>query len=331
MAIVTAQQILDYYEKYRTVEVTFTKEVIQATGLIPNQTLLKSLGDFWPCVPYSASMAGAKVIANLNARFFEAMRTTNNLISLRLSFRLQDKPDPLSLFITTRAAGFNRYSKDNPDVYFLNLAFSQKPPDDFIYIVGRLLDANLNATKRREERIIITADTIRGLGLKAKETRAAVGKEARACILRDISFSGVKILMLGASKVMEGQPARVAIAFEDEEKPFIMAGTVVRFEGVQGRTDIGALAVKFDEAQIPIQYKVHLNAHVKRTRMADIGAVGEAQAPQKPRKAPAGAAHKPEAQGASESTDQEAAEPAPEPASLPEDDLPAPDEGGTGG
>jgi hypothetical protein len=110
MAIVTAQQILDYYEKYRTVEVTFTKEVIQATGLIPNQNLLKSLGDFWPCVPYSASMAGAKVIANLNSKFFEAMRSANNLLSLRLSFRLPDKPGPLSLFITTHAAGFNRYS-----------------------------------------------------------------------------------------------------------------------------------------------------------------------------------------------------------------------------
>ncbi len=278
MAIITAQQILDYYDKYRAVEVTFTKEVIQATGLVANQNLLKSLGDFWPCVPYSASMAGAKVIANLNARFFEAMRTTNNLISLRLSFRLQDRPDPVTLFITTRAAGFNRYSKENPDVYFLNLTYSQKPPDDFIYIVGRLLDANLNATQRKEERIIVNADTARSLGLRAKETKVAIGDQTRGCIIRDISFSGVKVLLLGANPEMVGKTARIAVAFEEEEAPFVLDGGVVRFEGVQGRKDIGAIAIKFDEARVPIQYKVRINAFAKRVRLADVAAADTAPA-----------------------------------------------------
>ena len=290
MAIVTAQQILDYHEKYRTVEVTFTKEVIQATGLIPNQNLLKSLGDFWPCVPYSASMEGAKVIANLNSRFFETMRSADSFLSLRLSFRLPDKPDPLSLFLSTRAAGYNRYSKDNPDVYFLNLTYSQKPPDDFIYIVGRLLDANLNAAKRKEERIIIGADTLRGLGLKAKETRVVVGSETRACIIRDISFSGTKVLMLGAAQEMVGQQARIAFAFDEEKAPFVMEGSVVRFEAVQGRADIGALAVRYDEARIPMQYKLRINAYLTHVRIADITAAGAGQKPdRRPPEAPADA------------------------------------------
>jgi hypothetical protein len=218
------------------------------------------------------------------------MRATNNLLSLRLSFRLPDKLDPLSLFITTRATGFNRYSKDNPDVYFLNLAYSQKPPDDFIHILGRLLDANLNAANRKEERIVITAETLRGLGLKAKETRVAIGTETRACIIRDISFSGVKILVLGATAEMVGQPARVAIAFDEEQAPFILAGSVVRHEAVQGRGDIGALAVKYDEARIPIQYKVRINSFIKHVRITDVAAAAATvpakatpRAPVKPR------------------------------------------------
>lgn len=287
MAIVTAQQILDYHERYRSVEVTFTKEVIQATGLIPNQNLIKSLGDFWPCVPYSASMEGAKVIANLNSRFFETMRSSGNILSLRLSFRLPDKLDPLSLFITTRAAGYNRYAKDNPDVYFLNLVYSQKPPDDLIYIVGRLLDANLNAAKRKEERIVITPETQRGLGLKAKEARATVASETRACIIRDISFSGVKVLMLGAAPDMVGQPARIALSFEDEGVPLLMVGSVVRFEAVQGRADIGALAIRHDEDRIPMQYKLRINTYISRVRIADVTSGGaSAAAPAGPRKKP---------------------------------------------
>jgi hypothetical protein len=272
MAIVTAQQLLDYYEKYRTVEVTVTKEVIQATGLIANQNLLKSVGEFWPCVPYATSMEGAKVIANLNDRFFEAMKSKHNLLSLRLSFRLPDKPDPLSLFIAARAAGYNRYSRDNPDVYFLSIYYSQKPPDDFIYIFGRLLDANINAAKRKEERIIITADTQRGVGLTAKETRIAIGQETRACIVRDLSFSGAKVLMLGATKDLVGKPVRLALSFGDEKAPFVLAGSVVRFEAVQGREDIGAVAIRYDEARIPIPYKLRINAYLKHTRLADLGA-----------------------------------------------------------
>jgi hypothetical protein len=159
-------------------------------------------------------------------------------------------------------------------VYFLNLAYSQKPPDDFINIIGRLLDANLNAAKRKEERIVLTPETIRGLGLKAKETRVAIGTETRACIVRDISFSGVKILMLGANQSMSGQPARIAIAFEEEEKPFILAGAVARFEPVQGRPDIGALAIRYDDAKVPIQYKVRINGYEKRWRLAEVAAVG---------------------------------------------------------
>ncbi|MFP4618942.1 MAG: PilZN3 domain-containing protein, partial [Spirochaetaceae bacterium] len=41
MPILTNQQISNYYEQYRDVEVTFTKEVIRATGLLTKMIYLK--------------------------------------------------------------------------------------------------------------------------------------------------------------------------------------------------------------------------------------------------------------------------------------------------
>ncbi len=267
MAIVTSQQINDYFDTYRDVEVTHTKEVIKATGLMPKQIMLKSLGDFWPCVPYSSSMVAAKVIANLKAEFFETIRHANNLVALRLSFQLPDKIDPLSFFISSRVEGVNKYSEDHPDVYFLTLRFAQKPPDDFIEIFGRLLDANLNAAKRKEERIVVTPESLRGLGLRTKETAIALDNTPRKCIIRDISFSGAKVLLLGEGKEFQGMKARLALAFEDEENRFIIPGDIVRCDGVEGREEICVLAMHFDEAQVPIRYKMKINSYLTSTKL----------------------------------------------------------------
>lgn len=267
MAIVTSQQISDYFETYKDVEITYTRDVIRATGLLTKQIMLKSLGDFWPCVPYSSSMVQARVIAGLNSGFFETIKHANNLVALRLSFEHPGKANPLSFFISSRVLGFNKYSQDHPDVYFLQLQYTQKPPDDFIEIFGRLLDANLNAAKRKEERIIITPESLRGLGLRAKETAVAVDNVPRRCIIRDISFSGAKVLLIGQGSDLVNKKARIALAFDDEQSRFIISGTVIRYEAVEGRDEISAVAMHFDEAAVPIRYKMKINNYLTATRI----------------------------------------------------------------
>ncbi|MDR2029699.1 MAG: pilus assembly protein PilZ, partial [Treponema sp.] len=65
--MVTSQKITTYYERYKAIDVTFTKEIIQVTGLITQQVYLKCVGDFWPCVVYSSSFQWAKVVANIKS------------------------------------------------------------------------------------------------------------------------------------------------------------------------------------------------------------------------------------------------------------------------
>lgn len=266
MSIITSQEIIRYYEQYKDIEVTFNKHVIQATGLITKQVFLKCLGQQWPCIIYSSSMASAKVIASLKSTHFETIKKAHNLVNLRFSFKLSDKTEPLSFFVSTKTSGFNRYNKDNPDIYFVTLTFTQRPTDDLIEMLGKLLEANVNAKKRKDKRILITPESIRKLSLKGKEAYIYVGSIPRKCIIRDLSFSGAKVLLFGIAKFLINKKALLRINFEDIKQPIEIEGEIIRFEPVEGRKDIAAIAIHFDEDKVPIEYKMRLNDYLKHTR-----------------------------------------------------------------
>ena len=94
MALLTSQQIARYYELFSTINVTFTKDVINGLGLIPKQIYLKCLGGQWPSIIYSTSMVGAKIVASVSTELFEKIRDANNLVSLRFCFQGENKKGP---------------------------------------------------------------------------------------------------------------------------------------------------------------------------------------------------------------------------------------------
>ena len=126
MGVATSQQIAKYFERYRSIDVTFTKEVIKATGLVTQQVYLKCLGETWPCVVYSTSFESAKVIVNAKSGLHGKIQQANNLVSLRFSFRISDKTDPLMFFVSARAAGAAPYG-GSQDVAMLTIQFTQRP------------------------------------------------------------------------------------------------------------------------------------------------------------------------------------------------------------
>jgi hypothetical protein len=140
MSIVTSQQLARYFEQYRATEITFNKEVIDATGLLTRNVYLKVADQQWPCIIYACSLTGAKVIASVKNAFFNSLRQSNSHVSLRCCFRLPDKTDPISFFVPSHAAGFTPYNPQNPDVQIIGLEFTQRPPDDLILILGTLLE-----------------------------------------------------------------------------------------------------------------------------------------------------------------------------------------------
>jgi hypothetical protein len=258
MSVLTQQKIASYYDRYKGIDVTFTKEIIQVTGLMTQQVLLKCVGDFWPCVVYSSSFQGAKVVANVKSGITEKLQQANNSVSLRLCFRNSESGTPLTFFVTARVVGYNAYG-GSADTALFNLQFTQRPPDDLIEIMGRVLDANINSSKRKDERVLLTADSIRKLKILSKDTAAFIQGVPRRCILRDISFSGAKIIMMGVAKFLVDQDTSLRLDFEDPRESFLVRGKFLRAETVEGRKDLLALVVVFDEVMVPMGYKVRLN------------------------------------------------------------------------
>jgi hypothetical protein len=125
--------------------------------------------------------------------------------------------------------------------------------------MGRLLDANFNAVKRREERIVINAETQRKMGILSNESAVFIQGVPRRCILRDISFSGAKLIMMGIVKFLEGKEASLRLDFEDPRESFLIKGKFVRVENVESRKDLLALVLDFDESIVPMGYKVRVS------------------------------------------------------------------------
>ena len=113
MAVLTSQQLAHYYDTYTTIDVTFTKPVAQATGLQSQDVFLRCLGQQLPCIVYSSSMVGAKVIASLSQAQFERLREAKNLVALRFCIKDPDKPHPLSFFVAARVTGYNPYGNQH--------------------------------------------------------------------------------------------------------------------------------------------------------------------------------------------------------------------------
>ena len=261
MAVLTSQQINRYYESFKDIDVTFTKEVTQNLMLLPKHVYLKCQGSQWPGIIYSTSMVGAKIIANMGKESFELIRNANNLVALRFAFSIEDKKDKLLFFVSAKVTGFNPYNKDKPNLNFINLTYTKRPPDDLIAILGQMLEINVNSKKRNDERIDINSDSIRVLGLLSKNAKLSLAGIPRNCIVRDISFSGAKIILPGIAKFLNDKECVLGMVAK-EDKIFALKGKVVRVETVADRKDIAVLAIKFNEDLVSMDYKKMINNYI---------------------------------------------------------------------
>jgi hypothetical protein len=266
MPVTTSQQITRYFEQFSQAEVTFTREVVQTIGLNTKHVYVKCIGSQWPCIVYAASMTTAKIIANLKSGLNDCVRQSNNLVQLRFSFTEPDKSDPITFFVPARVAGTNPYGEDNKDLFFANLDFTQRPPDDLIQILGQLLEANVNAKRRREERIVLSAHSVKQLGLVVGACGVTVAGVPRKAIIRDVSFSGCRAVLMGVPKMLVDKPTVVRLVFDDPEQSYEISGRICRFDPVEGRDDIAAFGIQFDEAQVPMGFKMRINSALKQFR-----------------------------------------------------------------
>jgi hypothetical protein len=91
----------------------------------------------------------------------------------------------------------------------------------------------------------------------------------RHCILRDISFTGAKVIMVGIEKFLINKDAALRIDFEDPRETIILKGKFINAERVQDRKELVALALNLDENNIPMGYKIRINEFISQVR-ADV-------------------------------------------------------------
>jgi hypothetical protein len=268
MGLITSQQLTKYYSAYKDREITFNRQIIEVLKLLPRQVYLKNRGDQLPCILYSSSMAGAKIVANLTAKALQQIRLAGNSVSLRFAFRRTDKPEPLHFFVPAKITNYTFYDTERPDLYFLSLEYTTKPPDDLIEMLGRVFETHTNFTRRKDERIELNPTAIKLMGIQSKEATLVIDDQTRKCIIRDLSFSGAKVLLFGARPEDVRKTAVLQFALAARNQKIMIPGAIVRFEEVVGREDIGAFGIQFLEEQTPMSYKMLINNTLRPSRRA---------------------------------------------------------------
>ncbi|UCF96415.1 MAG: pilus assembly protein PilZ [Spirochaetaceae bacterium] len=268
MGFITSQQLSRYYISYKEREITFTRQIVEVLKLLPRDVYIKNRGDQLPCIIYSTSMTGAKIVASLKTNSLQKIRQANNLVSLRFAFGRSDKKEPLYFFVPAKITNYTFYSTDKPDLYFLSLEYTAKPPDDLIEMLGQLFDTHANFKRRKDERIELNPANIKLLGIESKEAALVIDNQAKKCIIRDLSFSGTKVLLFGARPEDVRKTAVLQFGLVTQVRKILIPGTIVRFEEVVGRDDIGAFGIQFVEENTPMSYKMLINNTLRSNRPA---------------------------------------------------------------
>lgn len=321
MGIITSQQLQNYYDFYRDKEVTYTKEVLRTLAVDPRQIYVKCNGAQWPCIINSTSFQIARIIVGTKGGAYAAMAKKDPPpVSLRFYF-IQQHDQPISFFVTGRITDISPYM-NSTELAVITLTFTQRPPDDLIEKIGSMLEANSNAIRRKDERIIITDDAKRRMNMTRDETIIFIQNVPRRCILRDISFSGAKVILLGIEKFIQGKETILRIHFDEPDEIIQLAGHVVKTSPVEGRPEIIYACLQFDEAAVPTSYRIRINTYLTSMRKTILNTVQQQQensSTQKPAAQEAGSStpsntgSQPEASSQTEGTSP--AEPATQPVS----------------
>jgi hypothetical protein len=248
MPSLTSYTLNNFYEKFRTIEITFTKKIAEITKLLSDDVFLKCGNTQFPCIINSSSMAGAQIIINSTASFFDQLRKNNQKVFLRFAFARADKATPLTFFIQSKVEGYTPLP-ERKNLFFVRISYGQRPPDDLIGIIGTLIqEASSNIVKRKEERIVVTYEVLKALKIKDQRCRVLYQSSTLVSILRDISASGAKIIVQGKGDVFLNKQIFLCIQFEGEKNTCNLTANVKRIEEIKERDDFIALGLEFVES-----------------------------------------------------------------------------------
>lgn len=258
LPIATNQQINNYYDFYRDREIAFTKNVIRSLRMDPRQVYVKCGGSQWPCIVNSMSFLQTKIIlGRQGGAFQEITKEGSPAVNLRLYFN-EAEGEPLIFFVTARVSSVNPY-QGSSDLAIITLTYTQRPPDDFIYKIGRFIEVCSDFDKYKAERISMNTESKRRLSIDKEETVLWVQGVPRRCVLRDVSFDSCHVVFLGLSKFIQDKECTLRVQFVDPFETVDIKGRIVSTDAIAGRQDMVMARVQFTEDQIPLSYKTHIS------------------------------------------------------------------------
>ncbi|MBR5646163.1 MAG: PilZ domain-containing protein [Treponema sp.] len=254
----TSLQIAHYYDYFRDKEIVFTKANLLTLKLDPRQIYIKCNGGQWPCILNSSSLQMAKIIIGTQSgAFTEMQKNAKMTVNLKYCF-IDQNNQPIHFFVNCSVIDIKPY-KGTSELAIVTLEFNQRPPDDLISRIGEFIEASENFINRKEERINVDQNSLRKLGMDKEESIVWVDNVPRRCILKDLSFSGAKIMLVGVPKFLVGKPIKLRFDFNDTNESFIVSGTIPRAEFLEGRKDIASVHVAYNVDSVPMSYKMHIN------------------------------------------------------------------------
>jgi len=261
MGISINHQISRYYDYYRDQEIVFTKANIQILRLDPRQIYVKCNGGQWPCIINSSSLQMATIIVGTASGVYKEIDKNPNVgLSIRYCF-LDQSNNPIHFFVNCSVVDKKPYHNTN-ELSVVTLNFIQRPPDDLIERLGELIETNENFKNRKEDRIDINENTIRKLGIEKEETLVYVEGVPRRCIIKDLSFGGAKLLLVGIPKFLVKKQVALRLDFVDTGEIVSVPGIIARSEFLEGRKDIAAVHIQFAPESVPMPYKSHINTFI---------------------------------------------------------------------
>ena len=164
-------------------------------------------------------------------------------------------------FVNSAVQEISSYQQSR-ELALVKLVFTQRPPDDLIERLGEFLQVNDNFNKRHDEKIILTKDSIRELGLPKEESYIFIENVPRKCIIKELYFSGAKILFVGVPKFLINKKAQLKLLFLDSGEKISLDSIITDAAFLPNRQDIVMATFEFVKEEIPMSYKFKINKYL---------------------------------------------------------------------
>ena len=261
MGVTTSHHIQHYYDYFRDKEIVFTKANLKALRIDPRQIYLKCNGGQWPCIINSTSLQQVRVFVGTGSGIYQAINKNRSVpISVRYCF-FANNGEPIQFFVNSTVSEIKPYPASN-ELAIVTLSFTQRPPDELILRLGEFIEVNENFKNRKEERISLNENSMRLLGIPKEESYVFIEGVPRKCVMKDLSFGGARLMLVGIPKFLENKSVDLRLFFTDTSEKLSLPGVIKEAEFLEGRKDVSIVHIEFKVEDIPMSYKFHINSYI---------------------------------------------------------------------